>query len=705
MLGHKARHESLNWLAPTPWHLLEQGDVDACTDIVERILTARGWNTRERRDALDLASVDDLPNPLLLCDMDRACATIERVSAAEAPDILIFGDYDADGLTATALLARYFSARGIDVSCLIPDRFDDGYGLSEAMAEEIALRRPDLVITVDTGTSSPEAIAYLARCGIEVVVTDHHMPPTDFVRGEIPVVNPAIPGERHPWHDFAGAGVALMLTRALDIRRGATVPNREALIVLAMVGTIADVMPVTGCNRAIIAEGLAGFDAHAPAGLKALSTVTTMGGDTLRAEDIAFGIGPRLNAAGRMGDVRLALDLLLEDDAGRAAILAGRLDDLNRERRFVEQATFDEALADVLRRADGRKITVAIAVGDDWHAGVLGIVSARLVERLRVPSFTLTKKDGLLEGSARSFGEINLIEGMDAAASLLDRYGGHKGAAGVELKAARLSAFAGAMEVYVQRIPRTMREAPIDVDLVLERSELSEALVERWDVLEPTGHGFPKPRVWVPRMTIVDVRRVGGGRHLKLTLASDDGLPLDAIWFQHGFEEDFFAAGDRVDALGAVEIHTWRGRRSLQLRVTDIRPADEDRLDRAASDAYRSWVAGAATMTSSDRTPSIAREDIVALWRLMKELAGRYDEPIEFRPTRLAWLLRHRYNGHVGPLEVLLILTILEQAGLCVLADDAAGGYAVDWRDSDHRPKLSETPMWRRLTDEGVLRP
>ncbi|MGI6507315.1 MAG: single-stranded-DNA-specific exonuclease RecJ [Saccharofermentanales bacterium] len=713
MMRDTARHHMLEWLSPADWVVVYDVPEEEEQDVLSRVLIARGLDTRVKREAFFHVSLDDIPDPFLFLDMEKACQILDAVLALNSPRILIFGDYDADGLTSAALLERWLRARGCTPDILIPDRFDDGFGLSVALAEEILIHRPDLVITVDTGTSSQDALALLRHNGVDIIVTDHHLPDEHFVRGDVPIINPSIPDETYPFKELSGAGVAYLLTLAADQFFGEISAIRPMLTVIASVGTVADVMPLIDVNRAIVRAGLAAFDEHAPAGLKALfNRVNSNLDKSITSRDIAFSIAPRLNAAGRMGDVRLALDLLLEDDPVRVVDLADQLSELNEMRRQVERDVFQEAFHDVMSRQGDEPLSVAVAWGEGWHGGVLGIVSARLAERLRVPAITLSEENGMLSGSARTFGNINLIDGIAHAGKYLETFGGHEGAAGLSLKTENFDLFRDAMIRYIESIPKKKRYLPIFADTSLDGDVIDRELVESFDALEPTGHGFERPLFVIPHMMIENIVRVGEGRHLRLKVRSlgEAKNSFDAILFYRGDDEPFYSVGDEIDLLGTPDFNVWRERRSIQLQCDDIRPsqktgADDDRLQSLFPHLLVELPDENLTETlASFGLTSIKQDVFIALWQLMSSLAGEERIPIAFLPSRLAWLLTHRYNVEAGSLAVLFVLAIFSEVGIGELVADEDGGYIFRLLDTGgEKYKLTETSLWEKLDAQGVL--
>lgn len=703
----KLRHKLIRWLTSPPWKIKSVvSDESADTDILERVLIARGFDTEISRDVFFNATIDDLPDPFSFIDMARATSIILDVMRKRSPRILIFGDYDADGLTASALLARWFHAHEIHPNILIPDRIDDGYGLSAALVEEMLLHRPDLVLTVDTGTTAAEFISLLVNEGVQVVVTDHHVPTLPFDRQIAPLINPSADDETYPYCALSGAGVAFMLTQALDLTIGEHTSNRDLLAVLATVGTIADVMPLTGVNRLLVRHGLERFNTDAPVGLAALfDLMRRRDPSTIFSRDIAFFIAPRLNAAGRMGDVRLALDLLLEDNAERAAMLALRLDELNQERRRVEGDVFDEALKMVTRAWGDEAPVIAISYGNDWHPGVLGIVSSRLSDRLHVPAITLREEDGLLIGSARSFGSINLILALDAASEYLDRYGGHSGAAGLQLNIDQIDAFSKVMESYMRSIPEEEREVTYEADADVLASEIDGELVDRLALLEPTGQDFGKAVFLIRQFVIDDLKRVGEGHHLKMRLRAGDETmqTFDAIFFHGGDEASFYAIDDVIDVLVTPEWNVWQGRSTIQLNIEAIRPSrvsEEDIL------AFNTLTRFYETPSSKDPALWITLKPafFTALWLFLAQLGANGDGRIVFSPSRLAWILSHSYNVEADAFAVLAALRIFSDVGLCHFDSTGTGFYVFMPKEQESdRPSLTSSPLWTLLCRFGWL--
>ena len=694
-----------HFLQPQTWQLLDEGRSEG--DLLTRVLLARGFDTDEKRRALLGGSFDDLPDPFLLRGMDRACAIILGLFEKKMPRLLVFGDYDADGLTAAAILVRYFDDLGARPEWLIPDRFDDGYGLSESLIDEIVYHRPDLVVTVDTGTSSGAAVATLKSHGIEVIVTDHHQATGQDLPKDVPIINPSLEAANHPYAHLSGAGVAFLLTLALDQLKAEPAPVRDTLLTLASVGTVADVVPLLGPNRMIAREGIRSFHCGAPEGLKALCRVSGTDARSINARDIAFSVAPRLNAAGRMGDVRVGMNLLLADDPKEADRLALQLDRLNQKRREVEQDVFSQALLSFSKKKESETAGIAIVAGNDWHQGVLGIVSSRMAEKLRIPAITLNEDEGVLTGSARSFGHIDLITAIRTAERFLVKYGGHTGAAGLTLKAEHLDAFQAHMTAYFDALDPEARLVPHIVDLKAGATSLLLDDVERLESMEPTGEGFERPVLWLENFTVESITRVGGGRHMKLSLRSPDESMqnFDALMFGRGDEAIFYDIGDVVDVIATPEINEWNHRRAVQLRLVDIRPAGLEKIDREALRLY-DYVASGATISQYPvaTRPVVQQQLFNALWQLCAQFLSD-GRSFLFSPSRLAWLVSHRYNVIAGALEVTLALLVFQEAGLFRLSRNGDRGFSLEMiAQEGTRPTLSDSPLWQSLESLGVLK-
>ena len=405
--------------------------------LVARIMVAHGITSIEEGQLFLTPSLDrDWADPLIIPGMSVVADRVER-AIRNHEHFAVFGDFDVDGITSTCLLTEALRTFGADVTPFIPHRFDEGYGLSRAALDRVnELARPQLIVTVDNGIAAKEEVSYLESLGIDLVVTDHHAP-SDQVPQGVPLTDPKLEDEG-PSRELAGAGVALKLVQVLGERLGKPSYWRS-LIEVAALGTVSDMMPLTPENRALVAEGIQQMRVTARPGYIALASLAKADLSSITADGLSFSLIPRLNAAGRMADPKLALDLLLAHNPIEASALAAELEEINRQRREIEAELTRDAMAKVEETYDGGR---AIVVGGEgWHEGVKGIVASRLTNRYHVPALLFSIEDGIARGSGRSVGKVNLFDAVERCSDLLIRRGGHAGAVGVTIEASKLDEF------------------------------------------------------------------------------------------------------------------------------------------------------------------------------------------------------------------------------------------------------------------------
>lgn len=583
--------------------------------LLARVLCARGCATPEEAGAFLATDLAALPDPFLLRDMDRAVARV-RESLAAGDCIAVYGDYDVDGITATAMLTRALRARGARVVWYVPDRVEEGYGLNVPGLTRLREQGVRLVITVDTGVTAIAEAEAAREMGLDLVITDHHQ-----CRETLPdvcaVVNPCRPDCDYPSSALAGVGVAFKLLCALEA------PAKASEILarygdLVALGTVADVMPLTGENRALVARGLSLLENSPNLGVRHLLREAGLEAGRLTADSIGYGLGPRINAAGRMGRAQTAVELLLTDDPAEAAHLAGELCDLNRHRRQVENVIFQDALALL---ADGTPPPAIVLAGRDWHVGVVGIVAARLAEQFKRPVFLICLENDSGRGSARSAGGLNLVDALTRASDLLDHYGGHEKAAGFTLPAAHVDALRDRLCGVADAQPPS--EPPsLAVDAFVTPPQLVMAHVDELRRLEPHGTGHPAPVFCLEGVCLSEVRPIGGGRHLRLSV-SGGGVSLDVICFGMDAVALGYAEGDMVDLAFHAEINTFRNRSRVQLRFCDMRLAMPERAQESRERAlYARFEAGGALTEEEAALLRPSREDLAAVWRYLKRMTA-----------------------------------------------------------------------------------
>ena len=536
------------------------------TSLAARVLVARGVRDADAARAFLTPSLDrDWLDPLELPGLAAAADRVER-AISDHEVIAVFGDFDVDGMSSTCLLTLALRELGAEVHPYIPRRFGEGYGLSaEALQRVVDGCDPDLIVTVDNGIAAAAEVEMVRAKGIDVVVTDHHEP-ADLVPEGVPVCDPKL-DHACPSCDLAGAGVALKLAHELGRRLGKPGLWRSYTDV-ATLGTISDMMNLTRENRALVAEGIARMRHTDRPGIVALAAVAGTDLSRIEADMLPFSLVPRLNAAGRMGDVDVAFDLLISNDADEAARLAAELETINQNRRDIERELAEQAFAMIEETYDGGR---AIVVGGEgWHEGVKGIVASRVVNRFHVPAILFSISDGVAHGSGRSVGSVNLFDAVERCADLLVRFGGHAGAVGVTIDADRIDEFRARLESVLAELPAEQFVDTGEVAAEVGLSELDVPTIESLQVLAPFGQGNKVPLLAVTGVLMRNRGRVGrSGEHLRF-LATDGVSSVPAIMFRTPDVERACDYEGAVDLVFEAVAETWQGRTKAKLMVRDI---------------------------------------------------------------------------------------------------------------------------------------
>ena len=540
--------------------------------VTARILAARGFTDSAAVRAFMQPSLSGMLDPRMMAGMDAA---VERLLHARTAGetICIYGDYDVDGVTGTALLVSGLSALGWQVGYHIPHRMDDGYGLNSEALQSIRRHGAALCISVDCGVTALAEARYCREIGLDLIVTDHHQPLPELPDA-VAVINPHRPDCGYPFKSLAGVGVAFNLLVACKAglrERGLIADNGPDLrqwLDLVALGTVADVVPLTGQNRLLTAAGLQRMGSGARTGLAALKQVAGVNG-SVSAGQVGFRLGPRLNAAGRLESAVPGVELLLTADPQRAALLAQELDSANAERQGVERRIVEQAVEMVEQAGGVEQRSSIVLASADWHPGVVGIVASRLVERYHRPTFLIAlQEDGSAKGSGRSISGFHLLDALHDCAGLLTRYGGHRAAAGVTLESSAFEQFQQAFEqAAAARLTPELLVPTLQIDTELSPEQLTIALVEELQRLAPFGFGNPEPLICIKGLRVLE-RRVIGKEHLRLKLGRDRHFVNAVAW---RMAERHLP--DLIDLAGYPEIDTWGGGARLQLRVKAFREA------------------------------------------------------------------------------------------------------------------------------------
>lgn len=536
--------------------------------LLEKILKHRGYTSREER-ALFLSPDyhEQSGDPFLLPDMKEA---VERLVLAKErhEKIVIYGDYDIDGLTASTVLLESFTAFGLMASVFIPNRFVEGYGLSGPALEKLATNGAQLVVTVDCGSLSHKEIELANSFGLDVIVTDHHSV-ADTMPSAVAVINPKRPDHTYPFIDLAGVGVAFKLVQALQTRlEGLPKGQEKWLLDLVALGTVCDVVELKAENRMFVHWGLKVMQKTRRAGLKMLIAVSRIQPENLNARALGFGLGPRLNAAGRLETAQLALDLLTTADRTEALRLAELLDAMNIERRAEQDRIFTAAKEQALLHEKDAVLVVSHAT---WSHGIIGIVAAKLLETYHKPTFVLQElEDGTAKGSARSFGDFSAVEGIRATDTLLLKGGGHRLAAGVTLETVKIAEWRAAINSYYRtlKLDDQMQHLHPKADVSADNfNGLDEQLLRDLAQLEPYGNGNPEPVFCVQNVHVLSRRTMGAdAQHVRYTLEDNGGRTLQMVAFNKASQ---FSAdvGEHVDIWFNLTLNEWQGRRSVEGRL------------------------------------------------------------------------------------------------------------------------------------------
>lgn len=625
---------------------LEAGAVNALVGsgyapLAAMVLASRGiGDDRQARAYLDCNA--PLLDPFLMTDMDKAAGRV-GLAMSRGEKIAVFGDYDVDGITATCLLTDFLRRHGADVVSYIPGRLEEGYGLNPIAIHQLHAEGVKLIVTVDCGITAVSEAELCKQLGIDLVITDHHEC-KQTLPAAVAVVDPHRCDGGYPHKNLSGVGVAFKLASALC---GSQETVLEEYADMVCLGTVADVMPLQGENRVFVARGLESLAHTKRPGIAALMAECGCAPETVSASSIGFMLAPRINAAGRMGQIDLAVELFLTDDPDKAAEAARGLCELNRQRQAVESEIYRQAVSMLPM---GKPPEAIVLADESWHQGVVGIVASRIAEEYACPTFLICLDGEHGKASSRSHGGFNLFASLSALSPLLESYGGHELAAGFTISRANIPEFrrqicALAAKFYTDDVPRTV----LDVDCAVSPELLTLHNVDALQMLEPCGNGCPKPVLMMKNLTIDRISMVGGGRHMRLRLCSGHTY-LNAIYFSANPQTVSIQPGDLVDVAFTPQVNEFRGTRTVQMNVIDIRPScNAECLPDAAP--YRDMQRG--NLTSGEAAALLPDRKMLALvWRYLDAA-----NPVQESPMCLCRKIV-RWSGQ--PLNLGQMLTCLD---------------------------------------------
>ncbi len=655
--------------------LSEECDIDS---FVALIAAGRGYT-----DPYELSEFISpevmMADPYELLDMEKAVEVINDAIYAEEK-IAVYGDYDVDGVTATALLYSYLKNRGARVIYAIPDRERDGYGINTLAIDRFHAQNVDLIITVDNGIAAIREIEYARSLGIKTVVTDHHLPGDEIPEAALAVIDPHRVDDFCEFKDICGVMVAFKLVSALEGK------SPEEMLFeygdLVAIGTVADVMPLVNENRVAVREGISVISSGRRRGIGALIKASGADPYEITASKLAFTVAPRLNAAGRMGDAARAAELLLTDDDEAAVGIAELLCNENIRRQALEKKIFTEA-AQTVEKKGYKHNRVLVVEGENWHGGVVGIVAARLAEKYGRPAIVLSVTDGIANGSARSIAGFSIYDAIKNSSYLLTKFGGHEMAAGVTLPASCIDGFRRAINEYAADLERVYPE--IRLDCKLNPTALSLDLVEEMKVLEPFGVGNPTPLFGVFGLKLEKVSAVASGKHLRLTLSRGE-ISFNAMLFGKTPAAFGFEVGDTVDIAVTLDANEYNGNTSLTVNIKDIRKSLEDYnrvlIDNDEYESFKSGLGG----------------DYTAIAPTREEIGTVYRELLK-REMSLERLVNTMLNT-LGPAKTLIAAEALCELKVCSLYDkDSVATIRVSNRDV--KVNLADAKILKRIHERG----
>ncbi|MBQ1187146.1 MAG: single-stranded-DNA-specific exonuclease RecJ [Clostridia bacterium] len=668
------------WVVEAPLKSLAAELAEECNvdPFVALIAAGRGYTEPELLEEF-LTDEVILSDPYELADIEKAAEIINDAIYSEEK-IAVFGDYDVDGVTATTLMYSYLKNRGARVSYIIPDREKDGYGINIPAIDKLKAEGTDLIVTVDNGIAANSEIDYAKSLGIKVVVTDHHLP-----QGELPnadaVVNPHRADDFSFFKEICGAFVAFKVVCAVEGK------TAEEMLYdygdLVALGTVADIMPLVNENRAVVREGVRLIANGTRRGLTALLRAAGIEPDAVTASKLAFGIAPRLNAAGRVGDAARAAELLLTDDDEVAEGLSSVLNNENIRRQSLEKQILAEAY-EIVEKKGYKHNRVIVVNSQGWHGGVLGIVASRLCEKYAKPCIVLSSQDGIANGSARSIKGFSIYEALKDCSYILSKFGGHEMAAGLTLYEDQIDSFRTAINNYANRFAKLLPE--LRLDCKLNPAALSVDLAEELKVLEPFGTGNPTVLFGIYDINIEKISVVGQGKHLRLTFSKGD-ISFSAMLFGTTAEEFEYCVGDKVDIAVNIDTNVYNNNLSLTIQIKEIRKngINEEKLVQDLS-LYEDFKSG----LDKDFNAIIpTREDVVVIY---KQLLNK--------GTSLDKLVVANINT-IGYAKTLIIAEALCQLKICSIFD-VENTKVIKIVDSTTKTNLTDAKILKQLRGEYI---
>ncbi len=644
--------------------------------LTAKVLAARGYtSTLKALDFLNQKN-EKLHSPFLLKDMEKAVAII-RESLKNNEKIVIYGDYDVDGVTSTSLLCHYFNEIGANVDFYIPERSSEGYGLNESAIKNVYEKGADLIITVDTGITAVAEVDFAKSLGMKIIITDHHSCKSELPNADA-IINPKQDDCQYPYKSLAGVGVAFKLVCALD---GDCDKILKKYSDMTAIGTIADVMPLTKENRTIVSHGIDKLKNTENVGLYALMEESSVKDVTSGA--ISFRLAPRLNAAGRMGHAEEAVRLILCNDMKYAKESAYDLCLQNTDRQKEEQDILNEVITKIENEIDLLQDKIIVVWGENWHHGVVGIVSSRIIEKYYLPVIIISIENGLAKGSARSIKGFNMFDALVSQDELLIKYGGHEMAAGMTLEIQNLPELRDNLKkIAFETITEDMLEQKLSIDSDLDFDDITINAIENLNELEPYGPSNPQPVFMSTDVEILDITKLSEGKHLKLTLRQM-GKTLTALLFSVSMNEFFFHTGDKVDIAYNVSVNEFRDKKSPQIILKDIKISENIRTyEKNSIEIYNKFINDEKINSEMLSQIKPLRADFENAFKLIKRMPKSFD------------LLDFSRKIKINPAKALICFECFSETGLITY----------DIQDTSIRVVLNKPTKKVSLEDTNILK-
>lgn len=540
--------------------------------VIANILSNREINDADTAKQFLSKSKSGIHHPFLLKDAEKAAERIQQ-AIQKNENVVIYGDYDVDGITSSAILFKFLKSLGLNVSYYIPNRVDEGYGINILALQKIRKDGATLMITVDCGITAVGEVEFAKTLGLDIIITDHHTCKDEIPRA-LAVINPKQPDCNYPFKDLAGVGVAFKFILAIVLKLGLNASQYfDEFIDIVSIGTIADVVSLTGENRLFVSQGLKKLQTTDNVGIRALFEIAGIADKPLTAGTISFTIAPRINAAGRVGSATMAVELLVTTSVEKAQEIASMLDDENHQRQQTEQEILKDALDIIEAMEKPEEKKVFVLAKEDWHHGVIGIVASRITDKFYKPTILISLNDKLGKGSGRSVKGFNIFDALTHCSDCLLKYGGHELAAGLGLSSDSIEDFDAKINAYANTVMTEETLTPyINIDAVLQLSDLTLQSADMLSMLEPFGMGNPQPIFAIMNTTLHSVRKIGNGKHCKISVTKS-GRQAEFVGFNMSEVAESFKIGTNLDLAFTIDSNIYRGTKQLQLILKDVRQA------------------------------------------------------------------------------------------------------------------------------------